>query len=521
MKRLTTAVLALTLAAGAAFAQSPVSITVNATQIFGTIDPAKINDYTEYMAAVNLYDGLTTVDPAGGVVPQLAESWEVSDDSRTYTFTLKEGATFQNGSPVEASDVVYSLQRLLAINEGPAHLFADLVEPENVVAVDPRTVEIRLNEVFAPFIAVTPLILVVDEEAATAAGGDDRWAEVALAETSMGAGPYRLDSWDRGAQMILARYEGYHGGFAPDGRPIDEVRFVVTRDEATVRALAQRGELSFSSHYQANETYQALAALPDYELLTAETATGFYIKLNTQVAPTDDVHVRRAIALAMDYETIREAIYPGAPLTGPLSSVFEDAVPADAAPPVFDLEAAAAELAKSPYAGSGPIDIVHTYVAGLAFEEEIALLFKATLDQIGFNVIIQPEPWNRITELAASVETTPATTQVFYGPTYPSPDSVFYVQFHSDSVGTWASMEWLQNEEVDAMIDESRKTVDRDARNAIYQALHEKLVDMQSDVFLLTQQRRHIAHRCLAGYQWKPMQSWDFDFSGFSWTCED
>jgi peptide/nickel transport system substrate-binding protein len=520
MKTLALAASALALAAGGALAQDKVSLTVNATQIFGTVDPAKINDYTEYMAAVNLYDGLTTVSPTGEVIPQLAESWTVSDDSRTYTFTLKAGATFQNGSPVEASDVVYALRRLLAINEGPAHLFSGLVDPENVKAVDPRTVEITLNRVYAPFIAITPLILPIDEEAAKAAGGGDEWAEQALAETPMGAGPYAMESWDRGAEMILSRYEDYHGGFPSEGRPIDEVRFVITRDEATVRALAQRGELGFSSHYQANETYERIAALDDYKLLTAGTATGFYIKMNTQVAPTDDIHVRRAVAMAIDTQTIRDAIYPGEPLTGPLSSVFEDAVPADAQPPVFDLEAAAEELKKSKYYGDGPIDIVHTYVAGLAFEEEIALLFKASLDSIGFNVIIQPEPWNRITELAATVETTPATAQIFYGPTYPSPDSVFYVQYHSDSAGTWASMEWLMNEEVDALIDQSRETVDRDARNAIYQELHAKLVEMQSDVFLLTQGRRHVAHRCVEGYAWKPMQSWDFDFSGFHWACE-
>src|SRR5690606_11613259 len=111
--------------------QDKISLVVNAVQIFGTIDPAKVNDYTEYMAIVNLYDALTTVDPTGNVVPQLAESWEVSDDSLTYTFKLKQDATFQDGSPVEAKDVVYSMQRLLAINEGPAYLFSGLVDSEN------------------------------------------------------------------------------------------------------------------------------------------------------------------------------------------------------------------------------------------------------------------------------------------------------------------------------------------------------------------------------------------------------
>jgi len=518
MKRLLAATALAGLTTAPALAQEPVSITVNAVQIFGTIDPAKINDYTEYMAAVNLYDSLTTVDGTGAVIPQLAEGWEISEDSLTYTFTLKEGATFQDGSPVEASDVVYSIRRLLALNEGPAYLFSDLLTEESVVALDSRTVELTLSKVYAPFISITPLLLVVNEDAVESTD-DDPWGEGQLAEAGHGAGPYALESWDRGAQMVMTRYEGYHGGWEQD-RPIDELRFVITRDEATVRALAQRGDLGISSQYQSTETYEGIAGLEDYRLITAPTATGFYIKINNQVPPTDDVHVRRAIALAMDYATIREAIYPGAVLRGPLADVFEDAVPADAEAPTYDLAAAQEELAKSKYAGDGPIPLDHVYVANTAFEEEISLLFKATLDSIGFDVTIKPEPWNRITELAATVETTPHTTQVFYGPTYPSPDSVFYVQYASGAAGTWSSMDWVMDPELDAMIEASRAETDTEARNAIYRDIYSKLVDEQRSIWLLTQERRHAAHTCLEGYEWVPMQSWDFDFSRYRWTCE-
>ena len=85
----TTASLALAsaLVAGAAAAQTVV--TMNTVQIFGTIDPAKISDYTDYMAAVNLYDGLVSVDSSGNIIPELAESWTVSDDAKEVTYTLQ------------------------------------------------------------------------------------------------------------------------------------------------------------------------------------------------------------------------------------------------------------------------------------------------------------------------------------------------------------------------------------------------------------------------------------------------
>ena len=470
------------------------------------------------MAAVNLYDGLTSVDPAGNVIPQLAESWEISDDALTYTFRLKSDATFTDGTPVTAADVVYSVQRLMAIQQGASYLFEGIVEPDAVVAIDDHTVEFTLSEVYSPFIAVTPLIFIVNE-AAVETSDDDMWGEAQLAETPLGAGPYTLESWARGSEMVLRRNVDYHAGWEQD-RPIDEVRLVVTRDESTVRALARRGELGLSSQYQSTETYEGIAAQDDYRMIEAATATGYYLKLNNQLAPTDDIHVRRAIALATDYETIRNVLYPGAVMTGPLASAFSDAVPEGATPPVFDLDAARAELEQSPYFDGSPIELVHTYVANTAFQEEIALLLSSNLEQIGFSVTIQPEPWNRVTELATSIESTPHFSQVFYGPTYPSPDSVFYVQYHSNAAGNWASMDWVMDPEVDAMIDASRLETDPDARNEIYKDISTKLTEDQRSVWLLAQQQRHAVHVCLEGFDWVPMQSVEFDFSRYAWTCE-
>ena len=114
---LVAAAIALAFPPAAPAAWAKTSIIVTATQIFGTIDPAKIKDYTEYMAAVNLYEGMTAVDPQGKVLPLLAEKWEISADSKTYTFQLAKDALFTDGKLVRARDVVYSLQRLIAINK--------------------------------------------------------------------------------------------------------------------------------------------------------------------------------------------------------------------------------------------------------------------------------------------------------------------------------------------------------------------------------------------------------------------
>ncbi len=517
MKRVGITFLALGAVWAAAMASAATTVTLNVVQIFGTIDPAKVTDYTGYMAAVNLYDGLVTVDKDGAIQPLLASSWEASPDATTYTFHLRPNATFHNGAPVTADDVVYSVKRLLAIDQGPSYLFKGVLGPDSVTASDAHTVVFHLQKVFSPFLATVPLIFVVDSKTVQANVKDGDWGQAYVADHDVGSGPYMLESWTRGSEMRLKRFDNYALGWGKD--PIDNLRFVVTNDEATVRSLAASGELTMTSEFQANETYTALAKMSRFRVVEQPTGTAFYLKMNTQVAPTDDLHVRKAIACATDYATIRTTIYPGDALAGPLPAVFKSDYLDTLKEPSFDLNCAKDELAKSAYAGKGPIPLTFTYVAGASFEEEIGLLMKSNLEKVGFKVSLDPEPWNRITEIASKVSTTPNVTEVFFGATYASPDSMFFTQYDSAASGTWSSMEWLNNPDVDKMIADARATTDPAQQAAIYKKLQQTIVDLQPDAFLLVQKVRHAMDKCLTGYNYVPVQSFDYNFHNYSWTC--
>ncbi|TPW31986.1 ABC transporter substrate-binding protein [Pararhizobium mangrovi] len=499
-----------------AHAADPVSTVVNITQIFKSLDPARVTDYTGYMAVVNMYDGLTTVNEAGKIVPQLAKSWDISKDGLTYTFHLRDDVKFQNGTPMKASDVVYTIQRMLAINEGPSHLIDGLVDAKNVKAPDDHTVVVKLNKPFSPFMAVTPLILVVNEDEIKA-NAKSEWGKSYVADHSVGSGPYQLVSYNRSADLVMKRNPDYFLGW-PNGTPIDQLRFVQTSDEATVKALAQKGELGMSSSSLSTDTVQAIGKLPNYKLIDTTTATGFTMKLNTQRAPTDDVYVRKAIALATDYNTIQTIIQPGKPMTGPLPPVFKDAHDDSIKPGQYDLKAANAELAKSKYAGK-PIKVTLSYVDALSFEQEVALLMQANLSSIGITVDIQPQPWNRIVDMATKPTTTPNITEVNIGPTYPSPDSMFYPQYDSMASGTWLSMEWLDDKTTDDLIAKARATPEVKARNAIYKQIQQRIMKLQPTVFANAPVRHYAASKCLQGYKYIPMQSWDLNFWNYHWDC--
>ena len=510
---LTSTAVALSLLAGAAAAQNVV--TVNTVQIFGTIDPAKISDYTDYMAAVNLYDGLITVDGDGNLQPQLAASWVVSDDATSVTFTLDPAAIFSDGTPVEPKDVVYSFERLLRINQGPANLFAGVVAPGAVVDNGDGTVTFTLSKTFAPFMATVPAIMILNSDVVAENAADDE-AQAWLADNVAGAGAYLLKSWDRGSQMTIAADAGYWGGWT-EGK-IDEVRMIITNDEATVRAMAASGELTMTSQFQSPETLAALDEMERFDVVSQPTVTAFYLKLNSRMAPTDDIHIRRAIAYATDYVTIREVIFPGEPMNTPLPAGFAQFHAADVVGPSYDMARAAEEVALSAYAGQ-QIPITLGWVAGATFEEEISLLMQANLEQLGFVVTQQSDPWNRITEIAADVATTPNVNQIFFGPTYPSPDSMFFTQYHSAAAGTWASMEWLQDPEVDALIDAARATGDVALQAEAYKAVQVRLMDLMVSVPLLAQTQQHAIDTCLTGFHTVPMQSFEYDFHRYSWTC--
>jgi peptide/nickel transport system substrate-binding protein len=220
------------LAFGAAPTLAANVVTMNTVQIFGTIDPAKISDYTDYMAAVNLYDGLVSVD-AGRQHPGTGRELDRLGRRQGSHLQAARRCQVLRRLAGRGSDVVYSVERLLRINQGrPRTCSPDVLAPGSVTAVDAKTVKFTLSKTFAPFLTTVPAIMILNEEVVKANEGDDD-GQTWLATNVAGAGAYSLKSWDRGSQMTITRNPDYYKGFGPG--PIDEVRWIITNDEATVR----------------------------------------------------------------------------------------------------------------------------------------------------------------------------------------------------------------------------------------------------------------------------------------------
>ncbi|HZS92231.1 MAG TPA: ABC transporter substrate-binding protein [Chloroflexota bacterium] len=478
------------------------TLTLNAVQVFGNFDPAIGTDYTQNMAQINFYDTLLTPTPSAGLTGRLAERWTASPDATTYTFHLRKGVKFHSGNEVTAEDVVYTMERMLAINQGYSFVWQGYLMSGSVKALDRYTVQFKLLKPFAPFPSTMAVLFIVDKATVKAHqkpgkfGANGDYGQAWLGSNEAGSGPYTLESDVEGSELRMKRFPGYFRGWHAGA--IDEVRVMIVEQEATVVSLAKTGVLDMTSQYQANTTYDTLKGL-GFKIVTSPTTEVFYLKMNTRIAPTDDIHVRRAIALAFDYNTVRQRLYPGAPVSGPLSPAFKDAYNSSLPLPKQDLAAAKAELAKSKYAGKGAIPLTLSYVTTAPFEAQIALLFNSIMSQIGFKVTINPQQWNRITELATKVQDTPNVTEVFYDVLYPSPDSMFFQQYDSKANGSWASMEWLDDPVVDSLIAKSRLTVDNAKRNAIYKQIQARIVDLQPDAFMLAALWRQAVRPAITG----------------------
>jgi peptide/nickel transport system substrate-binding protein len=125
---------------------------------------------------------------------------------------------------------------------------------------------------------------------------------------------------------------------------------------------------------------------------------------------------------------------------------------------------------------------------------------------------MQPETWGRITDLASTVESTPHVTAVYSAANYPDPDNYLFSSYHSSAQGTWMSMEWVNDPEIDAMLDEARITVDREQRNAIYAEIQEKLVDLTPAVYVYSLTKRYSMQKKVQGFEFVPVMSFEYDF---------
>jgi len=455
-----------------------------------TADPAAASDWYDTEAMYNLYSPLVYPDPAGGVRPHLATSWEaVGGDYTHWRFTLREGVKFHSGYEMTAEDVAFSMTRFIAMgkgNSGPLGQVAAQV-------VSDYAVDFLLDKPSAIFPDTLALFFVVEKDLVLenvdpngSYGENGDYGENWLATHDAGTGPYMMTSHIPGQRLDAVRFVDYFEGWSDEGWgenevPIERLVFIMETDYTTLMTLLRSGDLDLEIN--GGWTLPQLEDIDEDSALDLTTvwAQNVTVWMNTQAPPTDDEHFRKAILYAFDYAGIVgpwQAFGNGE--TGILLPNMPGYVAIEPQPRQQDLQRAADELAMSKYADNlNAVTAVFHFCGGLDFEEDIGLQLQADMAQLGVNVEVAGPPWPEYSAECASPESTPNMTIFLFAPqAAPTHDYYTYSMFAPGGLGWIFEAHWyFEDQEIIDLLDATRAEADPVARLALYEQVQPLIAD--------------------------------------------
>ncbi len=380
---------------GIVSAQEERVLVVGHTESTDSLDPA--HGYTQTTGIINrvTYETLVTFPDAdaSAIVPLLAADWTVSEDGLAYTFNLNTMATFANGDPVTADDVVFSFNRLKNVQGTPSFLAANIA---SVTADDADTVTVTLSVVDPAFLAnlaANPFSISNDSQVMEAGGtaAEDAattdTAEEILNDTSAGSGPYVLENWELQVETVLVRNENYWG----EAPYFDRIIIVNIPEAATQKIALESGEIDIALDLTSDQI-ATMGGNPDISIATTPGNIVHFLLMNNDPelgGPVSDPLVQLAIRYALDYDGYQAlwgGLTPASPLAiGQLGAYGEDMAF------VRDLDMARQLLAEAGYENG--FDITLSYPV-LTFQgvnmETNAQKIQADLAEVGINVTLNP-----------------------------------------------------------------------------------------------------------------------------------
>lgn len=450
--------LAALLLSGASFGltqSSTLEIAVDQSPV--GLDPHIATAFSTFVVIGQIYDGLLELNADLGLEPALAESWAVSDDGLSYTFTLRDGVVFHNGRAMTSADVVYSFERIMAEETG-SPLAGRFAQVEAVATPDPRTVVFTLKAPFAPFLANLVTLFVVPQEVVETHGN--------LQQVAVGTGPFMLQEWVPDTYLLLTANPAY---YRPGEPGLAALRYVIV-PEASTRAAGLRGG---TFHF-----------LPDVDPATAETLRGArnvtllgtqdlaysLLGLNVTRPPLDNPLVREAINLAVNREEIVEAVYFGNAVPGgPLGPGLKDWVLPTSDFPCYasDPAAARALLAEAGYPNGFDLEII-TF-GTIRVVGDVAQVLQAQLQEVGINATVNVQEFGSFVQ---NWRNSDFDAFVSLNSGHVDPDGYLYRTFYT---GSSTNVFQYSDPEVDALLRVGQTTVDPAARYEIYAQLQRML----------------------------------------------
>ena len=495
-----------------------------------SLDAAVAFDEASNIIEQLLYAKLVDYAPDGKtLVPDLAESWTVSEDGLRYVFELRPHALFHDGSEVTADDVKRSIERALAPDTpNPASSFYERIRGyaaftskkaphlDGVKVEGERTIAIELSEPDATLLAVLalPTVAPVCKSAGSSYDRD-------FATHPCGAGPYRLAAWEQGKSLRLERFDGY---YRPELPYLDGIEWSFSVPTYNQRFKFESGEIDYVRELSETDLFRYLAS-PSWNGRGEwdEGKAVHSVFLNTSMPPFDDRALRRAVSFAIDP---REVSLVRPHLTQPATHVLPPSVPGyDPSPRwVHDPARALAEMQKAghpfdPSTGKGGLPgTIPYYTVTDSFDLEAALVVQQQLARIG--VRIQMRPMGYPAYLAVTGRRGAAQMGADgWSADFLDPSDFFEPLFHSRAIADEDSQNraFYRNPEVDRLLDEARRERSFERRVALYRRAEEIILDDAPWVMLYRSRAFELWQPYVHGYHVNPALTAHL---GFAWIDE-
>lgn len=428
------------------------------------------------ISASKIYQGLLKYSPKLEPLPELAKSWEISEDKKTYTFHLQEGVTFHDGQPMTADDVIFSIMKFhMELSPRARSIFAKITE---AVAPDPLTVKLTLDSPFDPFLLMFEVTACAIMPKHIFDGTDYR--SNPKNQTPIGTGPFMFKDWQRGSYIRLVRYDKYWKA----GQPyLDEIIFRIVPDSQSRGIALQSGQVQMSAGSDIEPfDVPRFQQQPNLEMSVKGWeyfAPLMWLDLNNRVKPLDDVRVRRALSMAIDREFVLKRLWfgVGTVATGPISSKtrFYDAAAAQL--PKYDPKGAAKLLDEAglrPNAAGIRFSIKHLTLPYGEVWARLAEYLRTAFKQVGIEVTLESTDtggWaRRLSDW--DYETTINFLYQYGDPTLGVERT--YVSTNIQKL-VFTNTSGYRNAEVDRLFTEARTAAEAEKRQAAFSAVQKLL----------------------------------------------
>lgn len=418
---------------------------------------------------------LDTSKPKG----MLAESWEVSADGTVYTFHLRDDVVFASGNPLTAEDVRWSVERGLNVPGGISWLWGvmGVSSVDQVEVVDNLTVRFNLaqpNSLFLPSLELEVMAIVDSVTLKAVATDTDPYAHDYLFTRTVGSGPYVVESYNAGSEIVLKAKEDYWGG-TPG---IDRVVYSIVPSEATRILLLKSGDADVSLFISPEQVQSQLLGQPGINVVSIPTPGTEYLALNTSVAPLNNVLVRKALAYAVPSDELLENVMYGfgAKATSPVPTLTK--WHRDVSPYTYNPAKAKELLGLAGYPDG--IQLTISYRLDNPVEEAVAIYLKDAFAEAGIDLVIDKVAASRFEVIRGTREYEMA---LIYWTPYVN-DPIYQLNFNYATPSTCCNYGEYSSSEYDELIVAANQSTDLVAQEGMVNALQELLIDDSPILYL-------------------------------------